>query len=91
MHTNRTCTIICNRLQDIVTSLRQQIVSMEKNTQGDIKRLASEVMKLHGNIKDIRLKADHFCKVNEKKYFQLWKYNCESTRKLLDKVGCIRV
>lgn len=74
------------RLQDVVTTLRRKIIAMEKSTQGEIKRLTSEVIKLHRNIKEIRLKADHFCLVNETKYFQLWKFNHDSAKKLLDRV-----
>lgn len=59
---------------------------MEQSTQAEVKRLTSEVIKLHRNIKDIQSKAEHFCSVNETKYFQLWKFNNDSAQKLLDKV-----
>lgn len=59
---------------------------MEQSTQAEVKRLTSEVIKLHRNIKDIQSKAEHFCRVNETKYFQLWKFNNDSAQKLLDKV-----
>jgi hypothetical protein len=75
-----------SRLQDIVTTLRRKIQTMEQSTQVEVKRLTSEVIKLHRNIKDILLKAEHFCAVNEAKYFQLWKFNHDSAQKLLDKV-----
>lgn len=78
--------IIAYRLQDIVTTLRRKILAMEQSTQAEVKRLTSEVIKLHRNIKDIQLKAQHFCSVNASKYFQLWKFNHDSAQKLCDKV-----
>uniref|UniRef100_A0A1B6H2U9 Dynein regulatory complex protein 1 n=1 Tax=Cuerna arida TaxID=1464854 RepID=A0A1B6H2U9_9HEMI len=78
-----------NKLQDIVTTLRRKLMQMEQSTQAEVKRLTSEVIKLHRNIKDIQLKAEHFCSVNETKYFQLWKFNHDSAQKLLDKICSI--
>ncbi|XP_054269675.1 dynein regulatory complex protein 1 isoform X2 [Macrosteles quadrilineatus] len=75
-----------NKLQDIVTTLRRKIQAMEQSTQVEVKRLTSEVIKLHRNIKDILMKAEHFSSVNEAKYFQLWKFNHDSAKKLLNKV-----
>uniref|UniRef100_A0A1B6E7F5 Dynein regulatory complex protein 1 n=1 Tax=Clastoptera arizonana TaxID=38151 RepID=A0A1B6E7F5_9HEMI len=75
-----------NKLQDSVTTLRRRIQTVEQSTIAEEKRLTTEVLKLHHNIKDIRLKAKHFATVNNNKYNQLWNFNHNRAKQLLDKI-----
>lgn len=87
MYNNRSETLLfVVRLQDKATTIKHKINTLEQTTKAEAKRLTSEVIRLHNNIKDIEQKAEYFSRVNDTKYNQLWKFNYDTAKKLLDKV-----
>ncbi|KAJ8953586.1 hypothetical protein NQ318_003008 [Aromia moschata] len=73
-----------NKLQDTINGLRRRIADYESSTNGEIKKVRERIKKLHRNILEVEAKADHFAKINDDKFHQVWQMNkkrCEAILK----------
>lgn len=74
------------RLQDIANGLKKKYAELEEKTRLEIQRLTDQVVKAHKNILDLIKKSNHFTRINDKKYMQVWDMNTKNANELLDKV-----
>ncbi|XP_077264653.1 dynein regulatory complex protein 1 [Temnothorax americanus] len=75
-----------NKLQDIINGLKKNYTELEENTRLEIQRLTDQVIKAHKNILDLVEKSNHFTRINDKKYMQIWDMNAKNANELLDKI-----
>ncbi|KAG5886055.1 hypothetical protein JTB14_009504 [Gonioctena quinquepunctata] len=75
-----------NKLQDIKNELRRKIADYETTTNNNIKKFIDDIKKLHQNILDIEAKADHFAKVNDEKFHQIWELNRKNCQAVLTSI-----
>lgn len=75
-----------NKLQDIINGLKKNYAELEENTRLEIQKLTDQVIKAHKNILDLIEKSNHFTRINDKKYIQIWDMNAKNANELLDKI-----
>ncbi|KYM79775.1 hypothetical protein ALC53_09697 [Atta colombica] len=75
-----------NKLQDIVNGLKKNYAELEEKTRLEIQKLTDQVIKTHKNILDLIEKSNHFTRINDKKFIQIWDMNEEKANELLDKI-----
>jgi len=66
--------------------LKKNYAELEENTRLEIQKLTDQVIKTHKNILDLIEKSNHFTRINDKKFIQIWDMNEEKANELLDKV-----
>ncbi|KAL0107505.1 hypothetical protein PUN28_014670 [Cardiocondyla obscurior] len=75
-----------NKLQDTVSGLKKTYVELEEKTRLEIHKLTDQVIKAHKNILDLTDKSNHFTKINDRKYMQIWDMNAKYANELLEKI-----
>lgn len=75
-----------NKLHDVINDLKNKIADYETVTTNKVKKLKTNIKSLQKNIVDVENKADHFAKVNDEKFNQIWDMNKESCDRLLQKI-----
>ncbi|XP_015599307.1 dynein regulatory complex protein 1 isoform X2 [Cephus cinctus] len=75
-----------NKLQDVINGLKKNYAELEENTKMDIQKLTEQVMKAHKNILELERKSDHFTRINEKQYLQIWDMNAKKAEGLVEKI-----
>ncbi|EGI68113.1 UPF0407 protein [Acromyrmex echinatior] len=75
-----------NKLQDIANGLKKNYAELEENTRLEIQKFTDQVIKTHKNILDLIEKSNHFTRINDKKFMQIWDMNEEKANELLDKI-----
>ncbi|KYN42803.1 hypothetical protein ALC56_02605 [Trachymyrmex septentrionalis] len=75
-----------NKLQDIANGLKKNYAELEENTRLEIQKFTDQVIKVHKNILDLIEKSNHFTRINDKKFMQIWDMNEEKANELLDKI-----
>ncbi|KAG5313008.1 DRC1 protein, partial [Pseudoatta argentina] len=75
-----------NKLQDIANGLKKNYAELEENTRLEIQKFTDQVIKTHKNILDLIEKSNHFTRINDKKFIQIWDMNEEKANELLDKI-----
>ncbi|KYN28809.1 PREDICTED: dynein regulatory complex protein 1 [Trachymyrmex cornetzi] len=75
-----------NKLQDIANGLKKNYAELEENTKLEIQKFTDQVIKAHKNILDLIEKSNHFTRINDKKFMQIWDMNEKKANELLDKI-----
>lgn len=75
-----------NKLQDLINTTRRKISDYKKYASDEIEHLTREVQKLQANVLDIEAKADHFSKINDTKYKQVWDLNRKRAADVLNHI-----
>ncbi|CAG9813113.1 unnamed protein product [Phaedon cochleariae] len=75
-----------NKLQDVINDLRKKITDHETTTNNRLKKFSDDIKKLHKNILEVEAKADHFAKVNDDNFHQIWEMNRANCQKILTKI-----
>lgn len=75
-----------NKLHDVINDLKKKISDYETTTKNQIKKLKENIKSTQKNIIDVELKADHFAKVNDERFHQIWDLNKSICDNLLQKI-----
>ncbi|XP_018403507.1 PREDICTED: dynein regulatory complex protein 1 [Cyphomyrmex costatus] len=75
-----------NKLQDMANGLKKNYAELEENTRLEIQKLTDQVIRAHKNILDSIEKSNHFTKINDKKFMQIWDMNETKANELLNKI-----
>ncbi|XP_043274905.1 dynein regulatory complex protein 1 [Venturia canescens] len=75
-----------NKLQDVINGLKKNYNELEENTRLEIQKLTAQVKKAHKNVVELETKSEHFTRVNEKQYFEIWDMNESKADQLVDKI-----
>jgi hypothetical protein len=74
------------RLQSHINTLKQNYGNLERNTKLEIEKLSKQILKARQNIIELEDKSDHFTRVNEKQYLDIWNMNTQNANELVEKV-----
>lgn len=75
-----------NKLHDVINDMKKKISKYETTTTNNINKLKANIKSLQKNIIDVETKADHFAKVNDEKFHQIWDLNKDTCDRLLQKI-----
>ncbi|XP_023016103.1 dynein regulatory complex protein 1 [Leptinotarsa decemlineata] len=75
-----------NKLQDVKNDLRKKITDYETTAKNHVKKLSDDIKKLHKSILEVEAKADHFAKVNDEKFHQVWEMNKNKCQAILTRI-----
>lgn len=77
---------LVNKLQDDINKMKRGIEDYRQKSQEQVDRLSFEIRKMRDSIFQIEKKAESICKLNDKKFKEVWKLNEAAVRAELDKI-----
>ncbi|XP_011493818.1 PREDICTED: dynein regulatory complex protein 1 [Ceratosolen solmsi marchali] len=75
-----------NKLQVHLDSLKQNYKILEANTNMEIEKLSNQIIKYRKNITELLEKSNHFTRISEKQYLDIWDMNTQTANELVDKI-----